>query len=250
MCTPRPRTLCWMLYTALFALSLVSAAPGAHAQTPTCPELADAQERYNNGRFEQVIELVTQCLNRPDVEESERQRAYRLIGLSYIGQDLRDNAREAVRQLVSLVPNFEPDPVNDPPQFIEMVEEAKQVVAERQAEEARLAEEARQAEEALPPAEDEAEETQQAEADRLAEEARQAEAARQAEEARRLEEARRAEEARAEAARTQRSGGGITKWLLIGGAVVGGGVLAAVLLGGGGGDDGGGIPGPPLPPGQ
>lgn len=198
------------------------------AQGPGCPELAEAQQRYDNGRFEEAIAIATRCLDGEAATEAERQRAYRLVGLSYIGQDLRDNAREAVRQLVMLVPNFEPDPVNDPPQFIQMVEEAK---AARDA----------MVETEEPGVEEPADEVALIDAARRAEEERQAE-----EQRRREEEARQ----RAEANRRE-GGGGITKWLLIGGAVVGGGALAAVLLSGGGDGNGGGgggiAPPPPLP---
>jgi hypothetical protein len=213
---------------ALLAVAFFIAFP-AQAQAPGCPELAEAQQRYDNGQFEEAIATATQCLEGDETTEPERQRAYRLIGLSYIGQDLRDNAREAVRQLIMLVPNFEPDPVNDPPQFIQMVEEAKaaQGVADGMEDD--------------DPADDVA----------IVDAARRAEEERQAEEQRRREEAARQ---RAEANRRD-EGGGITKWLLIGGAVVGGGALAAVLLSGGDGDgDGGGGGGgggialpPPLP---
>lgn len=227
-----------VLWTALAVLPLLT--PVAYAQNSGCPELTEAQQRYDNGRFEEAIALVSQCLDGNRGTAAERQRAYRLIGLSYIGQDLRDNAREAVMQLVMLVPNFEADPINDPPQFVQMVEEAKTAAAAQETEDARVAEEAQQIDDA--------------EAERLAEEARAAEAALQAEQAaaaRRAEEERLAAETarRIEEQRSREKGGGIGKWLLIGGAVVGGGVLAAVLLGGGDdGDDGISIPTPPGPP--
>ncbi len=218
----------------LLALAL---APMASAQAPSCEgSLAEAQQRYNNGQFEEVITLATECLESEASTAEERQQAHRLIGLSYIGQDLRDDARAAVRRLIELVPNFEPNPVTDPPQFIEMIDEV------RRAQQAEAAQEPAQ-EAAVPEAED----PQVAEAMRRAEEERLAEEARQAEAARRAEEQRRAQ------AQQEKRGGGLTKWLLLGGAVVGGGVLAAVLLTGGedgGGGGAGGIPTPPGPPGR
>lgn len=109
---------------ALCLVGLIGLAP--HAEARNCPQLRQAQQRYDSGRFAEAIRLGTECLEGGSATAAERERAYRLIGLSYIGQDLSDSAREVVGQLVSLVPSFEPDPVNDPPQFVRLVEEMKQ----------------------------------------------------------------------------------------------------------------------------
>jgi len=97
----------------------------AQAQDAPCSGLEVAQEQYYNGQFETAIDIATRCLEQGTPSEMQRRQSYRLIGLSYIGQDLRDSAREVVEQLITLAPNFEPDPMTDPPQFVQLVEEMK-----------------------------------------------------------------------------------------------------------------------------
>ena len=98
----------------------------AMAQTACTQELTDAEQAYTFGRFDEAIRLLNQCLNKANVTEAERQRTYRLIGLSYIGKDLVQEARESVRRLLQLVPDYRPDPDQDPPPFVELVEDVRQ----------------------------------------------------------------------------------------------------------------------------
>lgn len=105
--------------------------PGvAFAQAQQCQaELETADESYSMGRFDQTIELLDQCLEKEGLSETERRLAYRLKGLSYIGKGLQVDAREAVRRLLELVPSYEPDPIQDPPTFVELIDEMRQEVA-------------------------------------------------------------------------------------------------------------------------
>ena len=89
-------------------------------------ELAEANEAYARGRFDQTIALLDRCLNKDGIPENERLTAYRLKGLSYIGKGLEGDARASVRLLLSLVPDYEPDPILDPPDFVSMVDEMKE----------------------------------------------------------------------------------------------------------------------------
>ena len=92
------------------------------AQAGCTEELSQAEERYNLGRFDEVIGLVNTCLEKEGVPDVELRQAYRLMGLSYLGKRLEGDARTSIRQLLELVPNYEPDPDLDPPPFIAMVE--------------------------------------------------------------------------------------------------------------------------------
>jgi tetratricopeptide (TPR) repeat protein len=111
-----------LLVALLFSLATVPAA----AQNACEEELRQAQEHYEFGRFERAITLLNRCLERGDVPQDERERAYRLIGLSYLGQDVLEQARENVRQLLRIAPNYQPNPVQDPPPFRELVAQERQ----------------------------------------------------------------------------------------------------------------------------
>lgn len=85
--------------------------------------LEDAGEQYRAGYFDEAIELLTNCLERNAFDAGERRRVYRLLGLSYIGKDREQDARAAVRALLEVAPDYQPDPALDPPPFVALVEE-------------------------------------------------------------------------------------------------------------------------------
>ena len=114
----------------LIAGLLFSPMPGVispvFAQGKCTLELNDAEEKYNTGRFDEAIESITKCLNKSGITEDEKMRAYRLLGLAYIAKDYLEDAKTAVQKLLDMVPNYQSDPVQDPPPFTKMVEEVKE----------------------------------------------------------------------------------------------------------------------------
>ena len=83
--------------------------------------LKDAENYYKDGRFEQAIELLTQCLNKDNISEDTQMATYKLLGLTYLAIDYRNDARTAISKLLDLVPNYTIDP-NDPPQLVSLIE--------------------------------------------------------------------------------------------------------------------------------
>lgn len=115
----------------LFAACLILAcfSVDALAQTSCEQELARAEEAYSQGNFDETIRQVDLCLNRENIAAADRRLGFRLKGLSYIGKGLEADAREAVRRLIELVPNFRADPIQDPPAFAALIEEVRQAPA-------------------------------------------------------------------------------------------------------------------------
>jgi len=126
------KTLSLLLTVCLINGLLVLPIPGTvyplQAQTRGVCEknLAEAEEKYNNGRFDEAIELIRECLGKTGLTEQEKMKAYRLLGLNYIAKDYLDEARLAVKKLLDMVPNYKTDPIQDPPPFTRLVEEEKQ----------------------------------------------------------------------------------------------------------------------------
>ena len=121
--TPRLRHM-----VGLWLLLCFFAVPAAHAQDQTvnCPTaLEDAEGAYNLGEFDEVIRLLDTCIQRGTFNQAQLRQAYRLMGLSYIGKQLEVDAKSAIAELLTLVPDYEPHPVNDPPTFARMVSEVK-----------------------------------------------------------------------------------------------------------------------------
>ncbi len=118
-----------LVLPALIVLTLLHPASAARAQDACKKELASAEEAYTRGRFDEAIGHLSECLEKRRVSEDERERAYRLMGLSYIGKDVLGEARSSVRKLLELVPNYQPDPALDPPPFVRLIEDVRDEIA-------------------------------------------------------------------------------------------------------------------------
>ena len=86
--------------------------------------LAVAQSNLERAEFDEAINLLTKCLNKGFTKE-QMEKGYRLLGLSYIAKDLMQEARKAVWDLVSLVPDIEPDMDQDPKLYRDILDEMK-----------------------------------------------------------------------------------------------------------------------------
>lgn len=98
----------------------------ASAQTPpagACETLLDeAQARYVDLDFAPVEALVLSCVLRPETALEDRRRGYRLLTLSFLRQELMRDARGAALRLLDADPAYAPDPVQDPPDYVALVQ--------------------------------------------------------------------------------------------------------------------------------
>jgi hypothetical protein len=116
----------------LFAMLL---APDlARAQEDCAAKLLKAEAEFINARFDEAIALLTGCLDKNAFASPDRQRAaYRLLGLSYLGKDYIEQAKNAVNKLLDLMPMYKPDPDQDPPAYIRIFEMVKNEREQREA---------------------------------------------------------------------------------------------------------------------
>lgn len=199
----------------VFLFSFISV-PVVSAQDTSCQEeLSQANALYTTGRFDEAIVRVDSCLAKEGVSNGERRTAYRLKGLCFIGKGVEIDAKDSVKRLLELIPDYQPDPVQDPPDFVAMVDELKEEISN--------AVDAQQGEDEPEVVETPAEAPVEAEAPVT----------------------QPPQEPVAEVAKKKKKSSG--RFLLIGAGVAAAGVGAAVLLGGGGGGGGGeDVPPPPV----
>jgi tetratricopeptide (TPR) repeat protein len=114
---------------SLLVTTIMAPVGSVYAQTTQSPTdiIKEAEQLYTIGRFDEAIKMLTELLERKDISEDQKLRAYRLLGLSYIAKDFLEDARSAIRKLLDMVPDYMSDPVQDPPPFTRMVEEVKQI---------------------------------------------------------------------------------------------------------------------------
>jgi len=103
----------------------------AQTQDKCEKELAEAEQKYYAGRFDEAIEQARRCLSNSDLSDAEQLRAYKLMSLAFIAKDYLEQARSAVQKLLELVPTYEPDPDQDPPPFTNMVKEMKETMEQQ-----------------------------------------------------------------------------------------------------------------------
>ncbi|MCH8126601.1 hypothetical protein IIC38_11630 [candidate division KSB1 bacterium] len=101
----------------------------AWAQDTCEAAVAKAEQQYKDGLFDDVIKTLESCLP-VGIKDEEKSKAYRLLSLTFLAKDYLDQARDAIRKLLELAPDWQPDPVQDPPPFTNMVGEMRKHMEE------------------------------------------------------------------------------------------------------------------------
>ena len=113
----------------LFLVGLLFFVAGT-AQAQTDDPLGQARAVYNEGEYEQATELFTVLARDESLAMDHRREALRYIGRAYIAQDLMDEARMAVRELLALEPPLaELDPDSEPPTLMDIYYDVRNEVA-------------------------------------------------------------------------------------------------------------------------
>jgi hypothetical protein len=79
-----------------------------------------AQQRYDEGRIQDIQALLTDCLAAGNYTKAEESQALRLLTLSYIFLDDEVNSEYTILQLLKANHEFEVNPVIDPTEFINL----------------------------------------------------------------------------------------------------------------------------------
>lgn len=89
-------------------------------------KIRDAQEKYDQANFNEVFSLLLPCVN-DGFDNKQKGLAFKLLSLTYLAIDSTQQANEAIRQMLSYNPNYEPEAdLLLPYRFVDMVNLAKQ----------------------------------------------------------------------------------------------------------------------------
>ena len=128
-------------------LVLLSIAGSVQAQEQQCAEeFRRADTVYLEGRFDETIRLLQSCLERATLFVDEAIPVYRLMAMAHLNQGETPEAEAAIASLLVLAPDYEADPIQDPPSYVSLVTAQREDMAQQAA----LAE----AEEETPPAQE------------------------------------------------------------------------------------------------
>jgi len=111
-----------MFAILLFSFQLLPKCTWAQKKCETA--IAHAEKQYQTGQFDEVVIILERCL-REGLKTEYKIKAYRLLGLTYLAKDSPLQAKQSIKKLLQLMPDWQPDPVYDHPLFIRMVEEIR-----------------------------------------------------------------------------------------------------------------------------
>lgn len=88
-------------------------------------EINKAQKEYYNGRFDEAIDLIKNCLKKGGLTESEREKAYKLLAQTLIAKGFTSQAKEVIKRILEINPKYNPTIEQEPPKFVKVVSEVK-----------------------------------------------------------------------------------------------------------------------------
>lgn len=110
----------------IFAFILPTLSPIMAQTQSACDEkIKQAEQKFYDGLFDDAITLLNSCLKESSVTKQERARAHELLAKVYLGKDYQEQAENAIRKLLELVPTYTPNPDKDTPTYVALVEKIR-----------------------------------------------------------------------------------------------------------------------------
>lgn len=110
----------------VFAFLLPSLSPIIAQTQGDCDEkIKQAEQKFYDGLFDDAISILNNCLKEADISKQDRARAHELLAKVYLGKDYQEQAENAIRKLLDLVPTYTPNPDKDTPTYVALVEKIR-----------------------------------------------------------------------------------------------------------------------------
>jgi len=111
-----------VIFAAIF--NPLAAAPG-RAQDSCATALREAEKKYAVADFAAALSLATPCLDDGKLIDADAVRLHKLLSMIYLAQNDSMQAALAIKDLLKRMPQYEPDPEQEPPAFIALVNQIK-----------------------------------------------------------------------------------------------------------------------------
>jgi len=98
----------------------------ALAQDSCAENLIQAEKYYYEGEFDKSISLIRTCLQAGNLTQSELVKAYKIWAQTYLAKNNPDAARQIVKKILEIKPDYAPTIAEDPPPYVELVNRLKQ----------------------------------------------------------------------------------------------------------------------------
>ncbi|MBD3225958.1 MAG: hypothetical protein GF313_14620 [Caldithrix sp.] len=90
--------------------------------------ILEAQELYYNGYFDEAIRQIKPCLKLPIGTDSLKLKALKITAQALQAKDDTLKARKVTEKLLTIFPNYYPTIEQEPPQFVQLVEDVRPTV--------------------------------------------------------------------------------------------------------------------------
>ena len=93
----------------------------------TCSAYLDkAEDSFYEGKLDEAVALVMQCLNENPTEKSLQTRAYTILIRTYLAKDNPGKAREMIEKMLEINPDYQPTIEEEMPQYVNLVTEVRE----------------------------------------------------------------------------------------------------------------------------
>jgi len=110
------------------AILILLLAKLGRAQDSCAVALREAEKKYALADFAAALGLASSCLNADQLRDPDAARLYQLLGRIYLAQNDSAQAALAIKGLLKRLPQYAPDPEQEPPLFIVFVNQIKREV--------------------------------------------------------------------------------------------------------------------------
>lgn len=84
-----------------------------------------AEENYYEGKFDEAIELINQCLQDSLIDWRHKIHAYTIITRSYLAKNELENAKKSMLKILELDRTYQPTIEEETPQYVNLFSEVK-----------------------------------------------------------------------------------------------------------------------------
>ena len=114
-----------IILSCLWSYSIFPVAQ-AVAQDSCTELLQQAEQNYYEGNFDVSISFVRECLKTGNQTQDEKIWAYKILAQTYLAKNNPDAARQIIKKILEIQPDYAPTIAENPPPYVDMVNSLKQ----------------------------------------------------------------------------------------------------------------------------
>jgi tetratricopeptide (TPR) repeat protein len=96
------------------------------SESSQCRQILNkAQELYYESKFDEAVNLVKSCITGKNLSVDEKRQAYKILSQVALARGNKEKARETIRYLLKIDPDYRPTIEQEPPSYVQLVESVR-----------------------------------------------------------------------------------------------------------------------------